>query len=264
MTLKAFWYMRPEWTLARGNIGDIITPYLVEKIAGRFPERKVEGGGRYLVAGSLFEMLQDGDSVWGAGMIQDAIIPLRENIAFYGVRGPLTRQKLLESGYSEEILPANYGDPGLLASLFFKTKREVRHRIGVIPHYIDRNKYQTVFSGADVHFIDIIDGLEHFIQEINSCEVVLSSSLHGIIISESYGIPTIPIKLSDNIIGGDFKFDDYYLSTNRTSKRIDLRRHVTDATLHAVIKEYPFSGPDLDKAKLLHTCPFYRLPEPPH
>ena len=42
--------------------------------------------------------------------------------------------------------------------------------------------------------------------------MILSSSLHGLIISESYEIPNIWIKVSQNINGGYFKYNDYYES----------------------------------------------------
>jgi pyruvyltransferase len=42
------------------------------------------------------------------------------------------------------------------------------------------------------------------------CKIVLSSSLHGLVLADSFQIPNKRIVLSNNIIGGDFKFKDYY------------------------------------------------------
>lgn len=43
--------------------------------------------------------------------------------------------------------------------------------------------------------------------QINECESILSSSLHGIICEDTYGIPVAWIKLSDQILGDDFKYN---------------------------------------------------------
>ena len=53
------------------------------------------------------------------------------------------------------------------------------------------------------------------IDEIKKCECVISSSLHGLIISDAYGIANVRVKFSDSIKGGDFKYKDYYSGVNR-------------------------------------------------
>ena len=45
-----------------------------------------------------------------------------------------------------------------------------------------------------------------------ACEVIVSSSLHGLIIADAYGIPTVWAKFGNDINGNDFKFYDYYWS----------------------------------------------------
>src|SRR5690606_13222558 len=48
------------------------------------------------------------------------------------------------------------------------------------------------------------------ISEISSCTCIVSSSLHGLIVADSYRIPTAWMILSDKINGGPFKYNDYY------------------------------------------------------
>jgi hypothetical protein len=55
----------------------------------------------------------------------------------------------------------------------------------------------------------------------------LSSSLHGIIFSDSYHIPNAHLELSAKVRGSGHKFDDYFESVNRT-------RHVLDGRPIAV------------------------------
>lgn len=53
------------------------------------------------------------------------------------------------------------------------------------------------------------------IDKICSCEVIASSSLHGIIVSDAYGIPNIWLQSLSWIPGGNIKFLDYFSGVNR-------------------------------------------------
>lgn len=45
------------------------------------------------------------------------------------------------------------------------------------------------------------------------CPEVYSSSLHGIILAEAYGVPAVMFRSYDKSV--DFKYLDYYASTGR-------------------------------------------------
>jgi pyruvyltransferase len=253
--------MRPEWSIEKGNVGDIITPFIIEKLSGDFPDYDPDGEGRFAAAGSLFKMIKNNDIIWGTGHIKNKPVAPKSNIKFHAVRGPLTRKILIKSGYEKNDIPEIYGDPAVLTGILFPKQRKLKYKIGVIPHYVDYDMFNTVFSGTTVHFIDIINSVDKFLNEINSCEFIMSSSLHGVIISESYGINTIPIRLGDKIIGDSFKFDDYFASTGRKSKRLDLKKPVKDRFLESLLKDYEFISPNIDKSALLNSCPFYTTGE---
>lgn len=55
--------------------------------------------------------------------------------------------------------------------------------------------------------------IENFISELTSCRYVLSTSLHGIILSHAYGIPALWIK-KGYIDTDGFKFHDYFSSVD--------------------------------------------------
>ena len=52
-----------------------------------------------------------------------------------------------------------------------------------------------------------------FIDEIVSAKLVISSSLHGIILDDAYGIPCVLLNDTESL--DMFKYEDYYLSTGR-------------------------------------------------
>lgn len=65
------------------------------------------------------------------------------------------------------------------------------------------------------------------VDEIYNSKLVISSSLHGIILAEAYGIPAMLLK-SKNINVGLFKFKDYYFSTGR--QEFPMLDNVRDST----------------------------------
>jgi pyruvyltransferase len=66
-----------------------------------------------------------------------------------------------------------------------------------------------------VRLIDMQDPIEEVIDRIAACELVASSSLHGLIASHAYSIPAFWIKFRPLLSGDDSKFHDYFLSIGR-------------------------------------------------
>lgn len=177
-----------------------------------FKDRKI------LAIGSSIEFTKPNDIVWGTGCIAPNNIGDKPN-KIYAVRGPLTRQELLQHNID---CPEVYGDPALLFPKIYNKTPIFKYKYGVIPHYIDFTDPVSVstiqnLSNQGVKVINITSGVFHFIDELLQCANILSSSLHGLIMADAYGIPNIRIKLSNKLIGGDFKFNDYFLSVGRES-----------------------------------------------
>src|SRR5690606_16600077 len=82
----------------------------------------------------------------------------------------------------------------------------------LIPHYADLQLLREMRLPENVRIIDIRQDVEAFIDDLCSCEVVLSSSLHGLIAADAYAIPNLWVEFSDRVIGNGFKFNDYYSS----------------------------------------------------
>lgn len=156
--------------------------------------------------------------VWGSGFLfgDDNDFPLcRPNLVVHALRGKLSKEKLSSLlGYP---LPENLplADPGLLASYFATPNVEKKYSIGFIPHFREHetDEVKRVLSAnANMHFIDITRSPKEVIKEIQRCEAVVSSSLHGLVFSDSLGIPDAHVRLTELPKGGSFKFRDYYSS----------------------------------------------------
>ncbi|MEZ3832638.1 hypothetical protein QQX37_26400, partial [Klebsiella pneumoniae] len=70
-----------------------------------------------------------------------------------------------------------------------------------------KNKYRI---NKNIKVIDLkTKDIEFVVDEIISCEYILSTSLHGVIVAQAYDIPTLWIKHNDINTDG-IKFYDYF------------------------------------------------------
>jgi pyruvyltransferase len=168
--------------------------------------------GKMLGVGSvLHRALAEGDVVWGSGAIRETRIVPPPNVRFLAVRGPLT-QSIVEGD-----VPSVFGDPSVLMPEIYSPRKGPRFRVGIVPHYADRAFVKSADPAIKV--IDVWWPWRRVIDYITSCDVIVSSSLHGLIVAEAYGVPAAWIRVSDGITGGNFKFNDYYLSTDRPDRQ---------------------------------------------
>lgn len=246
------------------NFGDWIGPYLFEKIKGKQPffhdPRRGSIGSYFLGCGSILGHIRQPHraAVWGSGAIKaDSKFPAPKKV--YAVRGPLSRKLCLDYGYP---CPPMYGDPGILMPRFYKpTPRQQRYSLGIVPHFKDWQLAKSLFGDRDdLLIIDVRRSVEAVIDDMMSCETVVSSSLHGVIIAQAYGLPAAWAILSDNVIGGGFKFADYFLGVGFAQPQ---RPIIIDAESPQTTKELnsaAVSAGQIDLSsvadRLLAVCPF--------
>jgi hypothetical protein len=163
-----------------------------------------------LGVGSTARFAQPNDHIWGSGIIcrSDYLNP---KATYHAVRGPLTRQRVLDCGGD---CPAVFGDPALLLPRWIDTSGILRRfELGVVPHYADQQQLDRSHFPDSTVFINVLNARpEVVIGQICMCKRIISSSLHGIIVAHAYGIPARWGKFSDNLSGDDVKFLDYFLS----------------------------------------------------
>lgn len=247
------------------NWGDKLNPYLAEKISGRkvihrkdiihLPGMKVH----YVIGSHLGTACSQPNAiVWGAGFISTTVDIPGPPEEIHAVRGWLSVERLRRAGIE---CPDVVGDPALLLPRYYQPKAGgQRYALGVIPHCHEWNEpiFQKARTWEDTLVIDICGGIEEVVDQIASCDRIVSSSLHGIICADSYGIPSLWLHVSDKLVGDGFKFRDYFSSVGRSERdpvmvedsteRQELLDRFTDYTI------------EIDLEKLYASCPFARNP----
>lgn len=244
------------WFKEKHNFGDHINIYIVSKLSGKsiqWIHPKYSLKKNYLCIGSVLGIASSNTIVWGSGLIDGNIKKLKKPKQICAVRGPKTRQILNDHNIK---CPEIYGDPALLLPRFYNPRIEKKYKVGVILHYVDKSMaYYELFNNEDIKVIDIQQNQPmNFIDELLECELIISSSLHGLIVSDAYGVPSIWVKLSNNILGNDFKFYDYFESVKRLNEKpieITSSTHIEDILKFK--KNYKI---DIDLDRLMEVCPF--------
>jgi pyruvyltransferase len=127
------------------------------------------------------------------------------------LRGHLTRNRWINLRNEVAL-----GDPGLLMDWVYpqiRTTTKKRYKVGLLPHYIDFQNMglrEFLRKNKDATGINICARVPDVLAAIAECEFILSSSLHGLVFADSLQIPNAWMTLSSGIVGGSFKFRDYY------------------------------------------------------
>lgn len=192
------------------NWGDLV-PFFIVKTLSRSPKLNgtdvynIDSRYRHIIlsTGSVFKYSHADSLVWGTGCIDEGVIGEAPK-KIYAVRGPLTRKSLMDKGIE---CPEVYGDPALLYPIFYNPEIYKTHKYGFVPHYIDYAKPENraviaSLSQMGIKIINVCSGQDRFVNDLLSVEHVLSSSLHGLILADAYGIPNAKVNLSNDLIGG--------------------------------------------------------------
>jgi pyruvyltransferase len=179
------------------------------------------------------------------------VAKFRDHIQILAVRGPRTRESLLRAGVS---CPAVYGDPGLLMPLIYPRERECRYRLCVVPHISQVADFEKLSLPSDVRLLSPRRHWRDFIDTLTTSEAVVSSSLHGVILADAYGVPVVPLLHGSFLHGTPFKFEDYFRSTGREPRFLDSSRALD---VEEVMGLYEAIGePRIDLKPLLLAFPY--------
>lgn len=217
------------------NAGDLLNEYICRDLFGIQVKRSSPLNSSFSAIGSCLHYFQQsadlktlalqklsglvcGDlHVWGTGFIRyaasvDEPAFFRRNTIFHAVRGNLSKARVERIIRQKLDIPVC--DGGILTSLLFEGQSvHKQYSLGIIPHY--RQQHAPYF--AELHrriphstIVDLKADPMAVYRKIAECECVISSSLHGLIIADSFHIPNLHVSVNNDLRGDGFKFFDYY------------------------------------------------------
>lgn len=193
------------------NFGDALSSLLIERWTGLHSEWASPENSQMVMCGSILEHLPTlyKGVIAGAGKLHEfSQIPL-PNARILALRGPLTA-KGIKGSYA-------IGDPGLLADELIPIP-EKKYNLGIVPHWTDTSiEHSPTFKKFSPKIIRVGESPLDVIRQIGECKKIVSSSLHGIILADAFGIPRrieIPPRAFSHPSqeGGLFKWMDYSAS----------------------------------------------------
>ena len=192
------------------NFGDELSPVIIERILGRKIRHKSHKSSEknLMALGSVLHFAKNGDVIWGSGFREDPSLENRfQNLDVRAVRGPRTREFLLNMGID---CPEIYGDPAILMGQLFPEYKQEK----IIYDYIIIPNIGEI--GCFMLYKNVVLPTEPWnqvVQKITQSRLVISSSLHGLIVAESFRIPARLLKMTwgESLL----KYQDYYESSGR-------------------------------------------------
>ncbi len=239
MTIKLF-YIK-----SGNNFGDILSKYIVEMISGDDVVHSKAYKSDLISTGSLFSKIEKTKFrrfffrifrptyIWGTGINSEGGKLSKLCLRISAVRGKQTADRLgLKHGLA-------LGDPALLCSYLFpqstlSAENSINKKYLATPHLEDKNNFIWVekvkkILGEDVEICDLSQDITIILEKIAGAKAVITSAMHPLIVSHSYGVPVVWIDVGHpTVLGGDYKFKDYYSALNLEAKSIRLDNIISD------------------------------------
>ena len=247
------------WWHDAPNFGDLITPWLIEKMTGKQAVLSSGNEPHYVAIGSILAYVKPSSIVWGTGCFGiEQKSQIQANAKYLAVRGPLTRNKLTTQGVK---CPSIYGDPALLVPEYYWPENiSITYELGIVLRHSEGKWLPKVNKdGVKVIYLRN-DNVEETILEILSCRRIVTTSLHGLILADAYRIPNAWIT-SESPYGKDFKYWDYFLSVHKVRDPQPSNCITEGWSLGRYISEIKFDSRDIkiDLNPLRSSCPFLSL-----
>lgn len=217
------------WWDRQANFGDAVGPWLASTITGRpvvnvrsTKEHPIPPEGRATaLVGSIMHMInRPNTDVWGTGLMRpvssSSALAKLSGVRVHAVRGHRTRDELITKLGWE--VPEVLGDPALLLPRHLRPRstRPASPRIVLVPHSAHRSQFKSVDPDA-IDVCDVRNDLTTVVNQIANSAVCVSTSLHGLIVAQAYGVPWVWLNITDaKLGGGTFKFEDFFSTLRGT------------------------------------------------
>jgi len=199
--------MRLYWWKEKNNFGDMLSPLICEWMGAK-PEY-CETSPKVLAVGSILDRAGNDDIIWGSGVQIERDLPSRLDVR--AVRGPVTANFIRKYGFD---VPDVYGDPALLLPVFYTPRAGMPVRELIVPNIVDV-ELKRFAKERQLPILDIaVDEPLDIVDAICSAEFVITSSLHALIVAESYDIKVAYIHY-DYYHKPSLRAMDYLYSTGR-------------------------------------------------
>jgi pyruvyltransferase len=245
------------------NFGDALNPYLFKALGHNVTYAQSDAAeiiavGSYmerLLVGAVFDETRSRQpiTVWGTGFQFEPdrhlwFTKIRQPEQFIrpvdirALRGELSKLRA-ESITGQRLKGIALGDPGLLTSRIFNIRKaKKRYRLGIFCHFTDSDNHvfdKVALKVRDSIRIDVEAPVRDVVHQIASCEAIISSAMHPLIIADSLRVPNRWINVSANTIS-KYKFVDYYSAFDLKPNCFDLNQKVFDEDdLERLHAEYP-------------------------
>lgn len=251
-----WWHMKYNHT--EQNLGDMLSEVIYNFMCNKYGldvHTKLKKTCHFYAVGSILFFENQDAVVWGTGCTKESekninnIIHQKymRKLDVRAVRGPKTKEALDKLGIK---CPEVYGDPAMLMPLIYQPVDKKTDITVVITHLKDEKEMCDRYA-SDIVITDMVtDDWKKKIDMIVSAKRVISSSLHGLILAESYGVPAVLLRpKTENSL---FKYEDYYLGTGRNN--IPIVNSIEEGMQYDM-KNYSFPSMETIQNRLIESFP---------
>lgn len=213
---KAYWWREVP------NFGDALAPLLLERFAYVKTEWDTISRSKIVSVGSVLEHvppLWDGYILGAGRLIENSRLHLVQHKSGVSATILAVRGQLSARG-----IPGNFalGDPGILADELVGAQ-EKQWDLGIVAHWSDPELVprftKLMPPKTTIKVVNPQDDPLKVLRDIGACKKIVTSSLHGMIVADGFGIPRrVEICKAMARDGGDFKFRDYSASIQTAFK----------------------------------------------